>query len=149
MRKHPLSTSCIRSVTFNRFAAENNGTFFEKKREKGREFAISFSNSLKRSARTKKTGSGRNLGNLEKKETQPMGLASGLSGTKFKNRDAASYLKNSGTTTKHDIVQFARLSGHTTVRFFSLPFLLIARRSNAWGWLYCRTCDPRYCSRRT
>lgn len=123
-KKHPLSTSRIRSVTFNRFAAENNSirVFLERKGE--REFAISSSDSLKRSARTtKKTGrgSGRNLDSLEKKETQPMGLASGLSGTKFESRDAALYLRNSGTTTKHDIVQFcSSLRAHNPFLFFFL-----------------------------
>lgn len=120
MKKHPLSTSRIRSVTFNRFAEENNTDFFrEKKRE--RKFAISSSDSLKRSDEETRRGSGRNLGSLEKKETQPMGLASGLSGTKFESHDVGSYLRNSGTTTKHDIFQFcSSLRAHDPFLFFFL-----------------------------
>lgn len=52
MKKHPLSTSRIRSVTFNRFAAENSGTWAERARK--RKYAISSSGSLKKSARTTK-----------------------------------------------------------------------------------------------
>lgn len=120
LTEHPLSTSRIRSVTFNRFAAENNSirVFLERKGE--REFAISSSDSLKRSARTTK-----------KREEEAEGISAASRRKKRNPWDSPrGYLARNSRATMLRCTwgipeqprnttssNFARLSGHT-IRFF-------------------------------
>lgn len=115
MKKHPLSTSRIRSVTFNRFAAENSGNWAEREKQKICNFF--FWLFKEKCMDDKKAGrrSGRNLGaTSRRRKRNPWDLPWGY----LARNSWMSYLRNSETTTKHDIVQFySSLQAHT-IRFF-------------------------------
>lgn len=75
----------------------------------------------------KSGGEGGNGGNLVVAEgTQPVGPASSRPTWESESRGAASRLRNSGTFTGHDVVQFAHLRA---IHFSALFLFLIARRT--------------------